>query len=489
MTPTTPSRAAPPEDGIFLGTDPHDASLQFFAPESWRVTGQYVPGSSGSGKTYAMTDWALQDIIAGRGVGVIDPKGDMTDAIIAYLAAIDERYWPALAERITLIDPSDPATTPGINPLEPRYGAAPGRQRQEVHGVLSSLWQLSSSTAPRLDLVLRRTLHLLMDAGKTLADMQRLLADETYRSSLLSVASDGELRDFWTRLYPRGDASSQWSLSLLTRIGSLLDDPAVRQMFSSPRSDVDFADLMNRGGVLLVSLSRGKLGDSSAAMLGGLFTVMLQLAAESRQHIWPPERRRRWRLYADEFSGFMAASSLSELFAQGRGYGIALCVANQSLSQLDDDLKASIWANCRVRTAFRLNFQDAREVASELMHFEGNREKTKRLEFIKIGKVPVPIGFSRTYKSAAEEVRENREALHGLRDREFFVHFAERGIVGKLRTFEMPRPDRGANDGRVERFRAILSSPHPRLNDRTPPLIHSPSALSRYDWRPPSGRS
>ncbi len=407
---TNHGHAAPSDEGIFLGTDPTDWSQEFFVPESWRVTGTYVGGSSGSGKTMAMTDWVLQDIIGGRGCGVIDPKGDMIDALIAHLATVDERYWPALAARIVLMDPSDPATTPGINPLEPRYDAAPGRQRQEVHGVLSSLWQLSSATAPRLDLVLRRTLHLLMESEKTLADMPRLLVDEDYRFSLLAGVHDQELRDFWTRVYPQGEAASQWSLSLLTRIGSLLDDPAVRQMLSSPHSDVDFASLMNRGGVLLVSLSRGKLGDSSAAMLGGLLTVMLQLAAESRQRIWPPERRRRWRLYADEFSGFLSASSLSELFSQGRGYGVTLCVANQSLSQLDDDLKASIFANCRIRVAFRLNFSDAREMANEMFHFEGNRVKTRELAFLKVGKVPVPIGFNNTYKSAGEETREEHPA-------------------------------------------------------------------------------
>ena len=224
-----------------------------------------------------------------------------------------------------------------------------------MHAALRRLWDLDAATGPRLDFVLRKILQLLMETGSTLGDIPRLLRDDGYRESLVSRVDDDELRHFFREQLPTGAAGLQWTMSIQTRIGSLLDDPSVRRMLSSPRSDIDFRDAMDNGKVVLIPLSRGRISDSTASVLGGLFTVLLQLAAESRQHIWPPERRRRFYIYGDEFSGFMANSSLRELFSEGRGYGVSLVVANQSLSHIDADLRASVFANSRIRLVFRVN--------------------------------------------------------------------------------------------------------------------------------------
>ncbi len=116
---------------LFAGTDPRDPSLQFPIPERSRAVHSYCLGGSGVGKSKMYVDWILQDIVAGRGLAAIDPKGDLIFDILAALSDIDERWWPGLAERLVLIDPSDPDHSASSDPLEVSDGTTPSRQRQE----------------------------------------------------------------------------------------------------------------------------------------------------------------------------------------------------------------------------------------------------------------------------------------------------------------------------------------------------------------------
>ena len=142
--------------------------------------------------------------------------------------------------------------------------------------------------------------------------------------------------------------------------------------------------------------------------------------------------------------------------AEARGYGVSLTIAHQNLSQLDRELLDSILANTRIRACFRVNHQDAETLSRELFHVRGDRVKTKELRFITIGKVPLPIGFDYSYYSHAEESRQNRDSLHRLPDRIFWVHLADTNESVRLRTVHVPPFDRAIAEERIARFKALL---------------------------------
>jgi hypothetical protein len=267
----------------------------------------------------------------------------------------------------------------------------------------------------------------------------------------------------------------------------LLDDPVVRRLLSAQEGNLDLRRAMDQGLVVLFNLSRGRLGEESARILGGLVTSSIELAAESRQEIWPPGRRRRFEIFCDEFHGYMAASSLRELLAEGRGYGITLTVAHQSLAQLDPALQAAILTNTKVRACFRVSVHDAEIMGREFA--AGGRLKSRSIQFIKIGRVPVPIWLTSEYYTATEEARLNRDTFRRLRDREFLLNLAETGETVRLRTVDVPPVDRAVAEERIARLKALLRSisgrPRLALAVPAPSTIAPPAAPTRYEWAPP----
>ena len=475
-----------PANLFYLGANPDNPEEQFGVTERARAVHHYVVGGSGVGKSKMLQDWILQDVMAGRGCAVIDPKGDLVFDILAALSALEEVWWPALAERVVLIDPADPHTTAAFNPLDVTHGASPARLRQELYSIFRKVWGLSEGRTPRLELVLRRTLHLLMDAGLTLVEMPRVLSDDAYREQLLQNTTDQALRNFWLNEFPRSDAARfQWTSGIVTRIESFLDDPAMRSMVSGRGRAVDFRKAMDSGSVLLASLARGKLGEETSFLLGGFLTTKLQLAAESRVSIWPPERRRRFYIYADEFQQY-STSSLGEMLADARGYGVSLVMAHQNMAQLDPRLQEAILANAKIKAAFRQSHGDARSLSEAMFRVRGDRVKSKELAWIKLGRVPIPIGFNYDYFSASEEARQNRDALQYLPDRHLWVHVADSDALVRLRTVEMPAFDRRVADERVGRFKAALrdARPHGRLptQQRQLPRLQPAGGRTRYEW-------
>ena len=479
----------PPADIFFLGANPDNSDEQMYVEQKARAVHAYVVGASGAGKSKMLLDWILQDVMAGRGCCVIDPKGDLVWDVLAAIASLDEAWWPSLAARVSLVDPSDARASVTVDPLEVRHGTSPSRQRQEVFSIFRKIWGLDDARTPRMDLVLKRTLQLLIDGRLTLADMPRVLTDEAFRERALAAAQDPGLSAFWHGEFPKSEAQRfQWVSGLLTRIEGFLDDPALRTMFGASGGGIDFRHAMDAGQVVLVNLSKGRVGEESGHLLGGFVTAMIQLAAESRQNVWPPERRRRFHIYCDEFHGYMVSSSLREMLAEARGYGVSLTIAHQNLSQLDRELLDSILANTRIRACFRVNHQDAETLSRELFHVRGDRVKAKELRFITIGKVPVPIGFDYSYYSHAEESRQNRDALHRLPDRIFWVHLADTNESMRLRTVHVPSFDRATAEERIARFKALLqrtAPPSVRPATRSLPRISDPRRPGRYEWAPP----
>lgn len=208
----------------------------------------------------------------------------------------------------------------------------------------------------------------------------------------------------------------------------------------------------------------------------------LQLAAESRQDIWPEEARRPFYLYVDEFQNY-ATSSFEELLAESRGLGLSLVMANQHLAQLDPGLQHAILSNARIRVAFRVNYEDATILAREFFRFAGDRVKDKELEWVKLGRgVAIPVGYKYYYYSASDEGRQNREALHYLPDRLLWVHLQGEPSPYRLRSVDMPRAQLAASRDRVARLKELINQVQrvPALDAPAP--VAAPSPGRTYEW-------
>jgi hypothetical protein len=465
-------------NAFYLGADPKNPRRLLWLDIHERRAHMAVVGATGTGKSHLVVDLLGQDIVAGRGCGLIDAKGDTADDVLAALAAMPEENWPALARDLVVIDPADPNCRAFFNPLEVRPYGSPSRQVTDTVSIIKKIFGVDDTQAPRLGLVLRRSLQLAMDHQLTLCDLPRILTDGEFRARLVQRSEDEALRRFWELEFPDSpSAQAAWTASSLVRLETLLDDPAIRRFLGQPRSSFDFRGMMDEGKVVIINLSKGRLGQESAYLLGGFLMVALQLAAESRQQIFPAEARRPWYLYIDEAQNYVNTRAFEELLTEARGYGLSLTLANQHLAQLEEGFRKAILGNARIRVAFRVSLDDASVLAPEFFRVTGQRQKETRWDTVRLGRgvylpVPEPVYFS-----PSDEMRQNREALHYLPDRLMWVHLAGPSAPRVLRTVDIPRDRLAAAREKVPRLKELVAELQ---------ALPAPSATQRAELPPPT---
>lgn len=470
---------------ICIGAHPRNPRKLLWLPIREFSRPATIIGETGSGKSNLGEHIIAQFIVLGHGCGLIDPKGDTADDLIAALSAMPEESWPALARDLIIIDPADPACTARFNPLEPRPYGSQSRQRSDTVTIIKRMFGLDETRAPRLGLVLLRSLHLAAEGGLPLTTLPRILTDSEYRLSLLSQTDDVALHRFWEHEFPEEpSAQLAWTASTLTRLETFLDDPAIRRFLGQPRSSFDFRTVMDEGKVIICSLSKGRLGQETSHMLGGFLTLAFQTAAESRQAIHPAEARRPWFCAIEEAQNYVNTRAFGELLAEARGYGVSLIFLHQHLGQLDEDFRRALLGNTKVRVAFRTSSEDSAILAREFFRVTGDRVKDRKMEWVKIGRTPIPIGFKDNYFSVSDEGRQNREWLHYLPDRVMWVHLSGEPAPVKLRTVDMPRREIAASRERAARLRALVYETQAQRQPALPePGPVAPEAkASRYEW-------
>lgn len=291
---------------------------------------------------------------AGRGVGVIDPHGDLVDR----LALVADPH------QITYLNAPDPSQPFGYNPLrQVRADKVP----LAASGLLEALRKLwPDAWGQRMEHVLRNSLYALLERpDATLPDILRLYADKAYRASVVSGIRNETVRTFWKTEFEKWPARYRLEVTapIQNKLGALLADPTVRRILVAPERDLHFRAMMNRGQTLLVNLSKGELGEDSASVLGGLLVATLGLAALSRADT-PVEARPPFFLHVDEFQSFTTLS-FANMMAELRKYGLGLTLAHQHLHQLDADVRHAVLGNAGSLIAFRVGAEDARFLARE----------------------------------------------------------------------------------------------------------------------------
>jgi hypothetical protein len=355
---------------ITLGKDTATGSLVTLTNPD-RKQGTYVVGLTGTGKTTLLLNIALADIANGDGLCVLDPHGDWTSDII-------QRVPEHREDDVILFDPADTDRPFGLNLFECADTNDPNLVDLVCSQAIGTFWKLFYySWGPQMEDLLRNVSLTLIynqfpddpDNSATMADIPALLTDEDYRAGLVKniPAHADQVRLFWEKTYnPLGarypHKQLEYSMSTLNKVRRFLLNTTIRNIVGQPQSSFDLRQVMDEGKILLVNLSKGKLGEDNSSLLGSIIVGKILIAALSRADV-PPERRKAFHLIVDEYQSF-ATSSFPTLQSEARKFNIDTIVAHQYRDQLDDLNKGST-LNVGNMIVFRVTGEDAERLAAQ----------------------------------------------------------------------------------------------------------------------------
>lgn len=347
-------------EGVLLGENRHHGrGVPVRLPHELRLRHLHVVGASGSGKSTLLLDLISQDIAAGRGVGVLDPHGDLIDEIMGRIP--EER----LADTV-LFDPADAAHPIAWNILEAHTELERTLLSSDLVGIFR---RFSTSWGDQMTSVLGNAVLVLLESpGATLLGLREFLVDRTARERLLAGVSDPYLLSYFRHEFQLAAGKSVGAI--LTRLDGFLRSRMVRQIVGARESRLDLRAVMDRGHIFLARLSEGAIGEENAGLLGSLLVSKFHQIAMSRQEL-RREERRPFFLYADECQE-VATPSMALLLSGARKYGLGLTLAHQDLRQLEakaPEVASALLGNAGTRIAFRVGERDAKALAEGLSFF------------------------------------------------------------------------------------------------------------------------
>lgn len=319
--------------------------------ESDRFHHVYLIGKTGTGKSTLLETMIRQDITSGTGLAVLDPHGDLV-----------ERLVPVAEERrpgdLVYFNVPDAAHPLGFNPLETIPPAKRPLAASGLLDVFRKLWP--DSWGPRLEHILRNALLLLLDQPETtLADVLRLFDDEEFRVRAAGRTANAQVRRFWLHEFAGYTKSfrTEAVAPIENKVGAFLADPVLQRILAQRRSAFEVRRVMDEGKLLLVNLSKGRLGADSASLLGSLLVSKLGLEALARADT-PEAARRPFFVYLDEFQSFTTLA-LAGMLSELRKYRVGLVLAHQYLGQVEEPVRDAILGNVGTMLVFRVGPEDA----------------------------------------------------------------------------------------------------------------------------------
>jgi type IV secretion system coupling TraD/TrwB family protein len=354
------SKAAPHSpEGVLLGENLHHGRVvPVMLPSELRLRHLHVIGASGTGKSTLLLDLISQDIASGRGVGILDPHGDLIEEILGRIP--EERQ-----EDVILFDPSDTGQPVAWNILEAHSELERTLLASDLVGIFR---RFSTSWGDQMTSVLGNAVLVLLEApGSTLLDLREFLVDRSTRERFLGSVRDPYLVSYWRHEFPLAARSIG---AILTRLDGFLRSRTVRAIVGARESRLDLRSVVDHGQIFLAKLSQGAIGEENAALLGSLLVSKFHQTCMSRQET-RREERRPFFLYADECQE-VATPSMALLLSGARKYGLGLTLAHQDLRQLDakaPEVASALMANAGTRVAFRVGERDAKALAEGLSFF------------------------------------------------------------------------------------------------------------------------
>ncbi len=321
----------------------------------------YIIGKTGVGKSVLLHDMARQDIKAGHGVCVIDPHGDLVEDLLKFIP-------PERAEDVIYFDPSDTERPMGLNIMEAYTEEQKHFMTTAVINLMYKLYdpQRTGIVGPRFEHAVRNAMLTVMaEPGTTFVEVVRALTDPNYVNSLLPKLKDPIVKRYWTDQIARtSDFHKSEVLDyIVSKFGRFVTNKTIRNIIGQSKSAFDFRKVMDEGKILLINLSKGKLGEENSNFLGLVLIPKILVAAMSRQEI-PEKQRRDFFLYVDEFQNF-ATPDFAVILSEARKYRLNLTVANQFIGQMEEEVKNAVFGNVGTLIAFRVGVTDANYLQRE----------------------------------------------------------------------------------------------------------------------------
>jgi len=352
----------PTTGGTYIGTGYYRGVKRpvFVSPKD-RMRHTYIIGKTGVGKSELLKEMIKQDIKAGYGVCVIDPHGDLVDDTLRYIP-------PERAEDVIIFDPSDTERPMGLNLLEAQTEEQKHFISTSIINLMYKLYdpQRTGIIGPRFEHSVRNAMLTVMsEPGSTFVEIVRVLTDPKYVQELLPKVSDPIVRRYWTdQIAQTSDFHKSEVLDyIVSKFGRFVTNKTMRNIIGQSKSCFDFRNVMDEGKILLINLSKGKLGEENSSFLGLVLIPKILVAAMSRQEI-PEDKRRDFYLYVDEFQNF-ATPDFAVILSEARKYHLGLTVANQFIGQMEEEVKNAVFGNVGTLMAFRLGVTDASYIQRE----------------------------------------------------------------------------------------------------------------------------
>ncbi len=316
----------------------------------------YVIGKSGTGKSTMLANMIINDLKHNEGIAVVDPHGDLIETILNYVP----RH---RINDVILLDPADPDAVVQLNLFE----AGNEVHRELIASGIVAIFQkmYAHSWGPRLEYILRNALLTLLEQNSQLEDVLRLLTDDKYRARIVENLQDPILKAFWESEFNKMQERQRTEAiaPILNKVGQFVTSPLIRNVVNAPTSSFSINDVMDKGKILLVNVSQGKLGEDNASLLGAMIITKIQLAAMSRVYIDENERR-DFYLYIDEFQNF-ATTSFVKILSEARKYRLNLTLANQYIAQVPEEVRSAIFGNAGNILSFIMGADDAAYFSKE----------------------------------------------------------------------------------------------------------------------------
>lgn len=341
----------------FGTTNYHNNYQDFGIKRADRRRHLYAVGKSGTGKSKMLELLIKRDILAGKGVGILDPHGDLVDNV---MRCIPEHRM----KDVIYFDPGDVDFPIAFNPLE----AVDEKYKMQVTiGFIDIFKKLfGNNWSSRLEHVLRYTTLALLDSpNTTVMSILKMLSDKNYRQTIISRIQDSVVKNFWVNEFAgwseKFDAEA--ITPLLNKVGQLVSTNMIRNIVGQPINTFDIREIMDGEKILLMKVSKGLLGEENAQLIGSMIITKIYQAAMARADM-REEDRKDFYFYVDEFQNF-ATDTFAEILSEARKYRLCLTIAHQYIGQLNEEVRKTVFGNVGSMISFRVGAEDAVILAEE----------------------------------------------------------------------------------------------------------------------------
>ena len=346
----------------FAETDSRNKRVKFGIKAKDRTKHVYVIGKTGMGKSTVLENMAVQDIQNGEGMAFIDPHGKTADLLLDYIPEHRKKD-------VVYFAPFDLDYPISFNVLEQ---VDPDKRHLVVSGLMSTfkkIWQ--DAWSARMEYILTNTLLALLEyPGATLLGVNRMYSDKEFRKDVVAHITDPTVKAFWTEEFAKytDKFAAEATPAIQNKIGQFTSNALIRNMIGQPKSSFDLRKILDEKKILIINLSKGRVGEQNANLLGGMLITKIYLAAMSRADASAALMRTlpQFYLYVDEFQSF-ANESFADILSEARKYKLNLTMAHQYIEQMEEEVRAAVFGNVGTMIVFRVGAYDAEVLEKEFM--------------------------------------------------------------------------------------------------------------------------